>query len=117
MGAPLTLPGGRGQTQPSPFQFEIEAVTLKFADRVMLHDEFGRAGVLRPMEIEGRRVATTESPEYTVEFGRLSRANVRNGVLRIDQNATTNRWIRSLGSARAADAPARRLHLADDAAD
>jgi len=42
--------------------------------------------------MEGRKLAAGEGPEYRVDLGRISAANVRDGVLRIDQDVTSNLW-------------------------
>jgi hypothetical protein len=76
--------------QPSPFRFEVEELTLKFGERVILHDEFQRSGGLRPMEVEGRRLAATEGPRYRVDVGRVTDSNIRDGVFSIDQTHTSN---------------------------
>jgi hypothetical protein len=83
--------------QPSPFQFDIQEITLKFQDRVVLHDDFRRAGVLRPTEIGGRRVGN-DGPAYAVELGKIPTGNVRDGALRVDQNSTTNVWLGPKGT-------------------
>ena len=78
--------------RPSPFQFEIEEITLKSGGKVLLHDQFQRQGKLKPAEMEGRSLAAAEGPEYRVDLGQISAANVRDGVLRLDQDATSNLW-------------------------
>ncbi|MFY9821482.1 MAG: hypothetical protein WAM82_08870 [Thermoanaerobaculia bacterium] len=77
---------------PSPFQFEIEEITLKLRDKVVLHDQFQRQGGLKPAEMEGRKMTAAEGPQYRVDLGRITAANVRDGVLKIDQDATSNIW-------------------------
>jgi hypothetical protein len=78
--------------QPSPFQFEVEEITLKLRDGVVLHDDFQRQGGLKPAEMEGRKLAAAEGPEYRVDLGQISAANVRDGVLAVNQEVTSNLW-------------------------
>jgi hypothetical protein len=85
-------------TQPSPFAFEIEELTLKFGERVIVHDRFQRPGVLEPLEIEGRRLTASAGPRYAVELGTLPPGNVRDGALRVDEKSTTNVWLGPKGT-------------------
>jgi hypothetical protein len=89
-GAPLAVDVRR--TAPTPFQFEIEELSLRLGDRAVLRDNF-RLSSLRPTEMEGKPMTRAQSPRYRVELGKISDSNVRNGVLRVNQASTTNIWL------------------------
>src|SRR6185295_2671449 len=42
--------------------------------------------------IEGRKLAAGEGPEYRIDLGQICSANVRDGILKIDQSVTSNIW-------------------------
>jgi hypothetical protein len=93
---------------PSPFRFDIQEINLKFGEKVVLRDQFRRQMGLRPTEMDGRRLTKAEAPAYTVDLGRISAANVRDGALLISHAATSDIWIGPGGSV------GHRLHHRDD---
>jgi hypothetical protein len=96
------------RTVPSPFQFDVQEINLKFGDKVVLRDQFRRQAGLKPTEMGGRRLTPAEAPAYTVDLGKITAANVRNGTLRLNQAATSDIWVGPGGSV------GHRLHHRDD---
>jgi len=80
-GAPLAVPAST-KTSPTPFQFDVEALTLNVANNAVLTERYATERRFRPV----------------VGLGKVSASNIRGGLLRIDQNSTTNIWLGPAGT-------------------
>jgi hypothetical protein len=75
--------------EPVPFAFSIEELSLSTRHGVIVQDSFNQDGKFQPPEISGRAAGTAG---YFLSLGHINGANVKGGVLRIDQTNTINAY-------------------------